>query len=48
MFINNIRFLIIMACIIIPAIIFFLWACISGKSEYQKMLDKIKKGGDKS
>ena len=48
MYINNIRFLIIMACIIIPAITFFVWVCVTGKSEYQKTLDKIGERGEKS
>ena len=46
MYIGNIRFLIIITLMFISAIVIFVWAC-SSKTEYQKMLDKQMKGGEK-
>lgn len=42
---NNIRFLIIIGTLLISAISFFVWVCVTGKSEHQKMLERNKKGG---
>jgi len=39
MYINNIRFLIIMGCLLLGMVVAMLFAC-RGKSEYQKMLEK--------
>ena len=46
MYIGNIRFLIIITLMFIPAIVIFIWSC-STKSGYQKMLDKRNKEGEK-
>jgi len=43
MYTNNIRFLIIMSFLLGSAITFFIWVCVTGKSKYQKILNKIKK-----
>jgi len=40
---GNIRFLIIIGILLFPAIIFFIWNYITGKSEYQKILNKRRK-----
>ena len=45
-YIGNIRFLIIITLILIPAIVIFILNC-KTKSGYQKMLDEQKKGGEK-
>ena len=48
MYIGNIRFLIIITLMFIPAIVIFIWSC-KIKIRYQKkMLNQIKKRGNES
>lgn len=41
---ENVKFLIIMGCLLLTATGSFLWSWKTSKSEYQKMLENIKKG----
>ena len=45
MYSGNVRFLIIMGCILLSAI-FTIIRCWRYKTEYRKVLEKIKKGGE--